>query len=609
MHFRVWAPKRRSVAVVIEGDNSTTVPLQAEADGYFAAAVPAAAAGTLYRFRLDDEQYLYPDPVSRFQPQGPHGPSQVIDPRGFEWSDNSWKGITPQMQVLYELHVGTFTREGTWAAAERELPRLAELGITCIEMMPIADFAGKFGWGYDGVDMFAPTRLYGTPDDLRRFIDRAHAAGIGVILDVVYNHLGPDGNYLKSFSDHYFNAEKQTEWGEPLNFDGENSAPVREFFIANARYWIDEYHFDGFRFDATQAIYDSSKRHILEEISNAARDAGNGRSIYLINENEPQDTRIVHPPAQGGYGMDALWNDDFHHTAIVSLTGQNEAYLTDYLGRPQEFVAAAKWGFLYQGQYYHWQRNRRGTPALHLPPSAFVNFIENHDQVSNLVRGLRTHQLSSLGHYKAMVALLLLMPQTPMLFQGQEYAAPQPFQYFADHHEELAKLVRKGRAEFLSQFPSVSHPQMREHVPDPSSSETFERCKLDHAQRHQPMHAEIYRMYADLLRLRREDPVFSRTHRRGQLDGAVIGHDSFVLRYFGEHDDDRLVIVNFGIYRHLTVAPEPLLAPPRVKRWEVLWSTEDPAYLGNGVTPMEGEDESFRIPGRSTTVLHPKERP
>jgi maltooligosyltrehalose trehalohydrolase len=614
VHFRVWAPLRKTVEVVFESPGLADLPLVSEADGYFVGLAPAAGAGALYRFRLDGEQYLYPDPASRFQPDGPHGPSQVIDPTGFTWADGDWPGIGPEGLVLYEMHVGTFTPEGTWAAAARELPHLKDLGVTCVEVMPVCDFAGKFGWGYDGVDLFAPTRLYGTPDDFRAFVGRAHALGLGVILDVVYNHLGPDGNYLKAFAEHYFTKKHRTDWGDALNFDDADARPVREFFVSNSRYWIDEFHVDGYRFDATQAIVDTSPEHILAAITRAARQAAGRRRIYLVNENEPQHTRLVRPPGAGGYGMDALWNDDFHHSAMTVLSGHNEAYYTDHPGRPQEFVSAAKYGYLFQGQRYSWQKRRRGSPALDLPPSAFVHFIQNHDQIANSGRGLRAHQLSSPGQYRAMTALLLLMPQTPMLFQGQEWAASSTFHYFADHNPELARLVCAGRARELSQFPSVATPEMQVCLLNPADPNTFVRSKLDWSERGRPFHAEVLALHRDLLRLRREEPVFRRVQtsassvgsRRGDVDGAVLGPDAFVLRYFGEDRagaDDRLLLVNFGTDLRLEPCPEPLLAPPRDRRWAVQLATEDPRYGGSGIAPPDTESEGWFLAGRCATVL------
>ncbi|HET7729848.1 MAG TPA: malto-oligosyltrehalose trehalohydrolase [Usitatibacter sp.] len=597
-HFRVWAPDRERVEVVVDGQ---AFALQREAGGYHAGAVPNAAAGTLYRYRLDGGDEL-PDPASRFQPQGPHGPSQVVDASAFRWTDGAWRGVPLEGNVIYEMHVGTFTREGTFESAMRELDELAALGITVIELMPVADWAGTFGWGYDGVDLYAPTRLYGTPDDLRRFVDRAHALGVAVILDVVYNHVGPDGNYLKRFAEAYFTDRYENEWGEPINFDGEASAPVREFFVANAGYWIDEFHMDGLRLDATQQIFDASPVHVMEEITRRVREAGRGRGTLVIAENEPQETLLVRGPEEGGHGMDALWNDDFHHSAMVAMTGRNEAYYTDYLGTPQELISAVKWGYLYQGQRYKWQKKRRGTPSFGLRPSAFVNYIQNHDQVANSACGLRAHRLTSPGRYRALTALMLLAPGTPMLFQGQEFAASSPFVFFADHGAELAAAVRKGRAEFVCQFPSIAAAAISDVLDDPGSRETFERCRLDLGER--AAHAEAYRMHRDLLRLRREDPTF-RAQRPGGVDGAVLGDEAFVLRFFGDGADDRLLLVNLGRDLQLHPSPEPLLGPPRGQRWTLRWSSDDPRYGGCGTPPVEG-DEGWRLPGHAAIVMAPE---
>jgi maltooligosyltrehalose trehalohydrolase len=602
VHFRVWAPIRRRVAVVVEG--GPTVDLEPQTDGYFAGFAPASA-GTRYRYRLDDDPALYPDPASRFQPDGPHGPSEVVDPTAFDWTDADWGGIGVRGQVIYEMHVGTFTPEGTWAAAVRQLSALKDVGVTVIEVMPVADFPGRFGWGYDGVNLFAPTRLYGRPDDFRTFVDRAHALGLGVILDVVYNHLGPDGNYLKQFADGYFSKGHTTEWGEAINYDGELSGPVREFFTANAAYWIDEFHLDGLRLDATQSIFDDSQRHVLVDVGDACRRAAGKRSVILVNENEPQHVKLIRPVAEGGYGLDMMWNDDFHHAAMVALTGRNEAYYTDYLGSPQEFISAAKYGYLYQGQWYRWQKKRRGSPTFGIPPAAFVTFIQNHDQVANSGRGLRAHALTSPGRYRAITALLLLAPGTPMLFQGQEFAASTPFYFFADHNPELAKLVCKGRAEFLAQFPSVAEPDMLACLPAPADPATFERCKLDPVERER--NSLVVDLHRDLLTLRREEPAF-RAQRPGGVDGAVLGPEAFVLRFFGDEPggpDDRLLVVNLGRDLHLNPAPEPLLSPPEGRRWQTQWSSEDPKYGAGGTPPVDTADDNWHVPGQAAVVLRP----
>lgn len=597
-HFRVWAPGHRSLEVVLESDASASFSLQLEGHGYFAGSAPVGP-GTLYRFRLDGKPERFPDPASRFQPEGPHGPSQVVDPRVFPWTDANWPGCGLEGQIIYEMHIGTFTREGTWNAAAKELPELARLGVTVLEVMPVADFPGRFGWGYDGVNLFAPTRLYGSPDDFRRFVDQAHAAGLGVILDVVYNHFGPDGNYLRAFSPAYFNQRHKNEWGEAINFDGPESGPVREFFVANAAYWIDEFHLDGLRLDATQQIHDNSAEHILTAIGRRVREAARGRKTLIVAENDRQEAKIVRPVDKGGYGLDGLWNDDFHHSAHVAMTGKNGGYYSRFLGEPQELLSAVKWGFLYQGQRVSGQSKGRGSPALDLQPGQFVTYIQNHDQIANSARGERCHQLTSPGRYRAMTALMLLAPGTPMLFQGQEFAATSPFLFFADHHAELARLVAKGRRASLAQFRELALPETQAILPDPADPKTFERCRLDFNERQR--HAAIYAMHRDLIALRMSDPVFHAQHHRG-LDGAVLGPQAFVLRFFGVDHGDRLLVINLGRDLHLDPAPEPLLAPRQGRVWQIVWTSDDLRYGGSGAPPLK-TDQGWRIPGEAAVVL------
>lgn len=603
VRFRVWATESRNVAVILGKDedleNSVKIALKPETDGYWSGVVADACAGMHYRYQLDAG--AFPDPASRFQPQGPHGASRIVDPADFSWSDCDWKGVSPEGQVIYEMHIGSFTPEGSWAAAMMQLPQLAELGVTLLEVMPIADFPGRYGWGYDGVNLFAPSRLYGEPDDLRLFVDRAHAVGLGVILDVVYNHLGPDGNYLKQFAPHYFSERYNTDWGEPPNFDDEFSGPVREFFIANAGYWIDEFHCDGLRLDATQQIFDSSDEHILAAVTRCVKGAARGRGIFIVGENEPQHAKLLRPRERGGYGLDALWNDDFHHAAIVAMTGRNEAYYTDYQGSPQEFISAAKWGFLFQGQRYKWQQARRGTPCLDLASTNFVNFLQNHDQIANSLWGRRVHTLTSGAKFRALTALLLLGPNTPMLFQGQEFAASTPFLYFADHNPELAALVATGREKFLEQFPSIASEDVAALIPNPEHEETFLRCKLDFADREK--NAEVLLLHMDLLRLRREDPLLNKA-RRGTFDGAVLSSSAFVLRFFGREQNDRLLVINLGAHLHLDPAPEPLLAPPLGCIWDTAWTSEDPRYGGGGTPAIDSED-NWNLPAESAALLTP----
>jgi maltooligosyltrehalose trehalohydrolase len=594
VHFRVWAPKRERVDVVI---GHTAHALERENDGYFSGLVEDARAGTRYKLRLDGVS-AFPDPASRHQPEGPHAASAVVDASTFKWSDAHWKGVDPKRLLLYEMHVGTFTRQGTFQAAAKQLQELADLGVSCIEMMPVAEFAGSFGWGYDGVDWFAPYHVYGAPDDLRSFVDRAHDLGIGVILDVVYNHFGPDGNYLREFSDDYFSARHKTDWGDALNYDGPNSGPVRELVLANVRHWIEEYHFDGLRLDATDNIYDDSEPHLLRQIGETARATARARSIVLLCENEAQEERLTRSADEGGHGLDLVWSDDFHHTALVALTGRREAYFMDYRGTPQELISAARHGYLYQGQRYRWQKQRRGTQVWNRPAYRFVHYLENHDQVANTRDGRRLHQLTSPGRFRALTALLLLGPQTPLLFQGQEYGSSARFLYFADHHEELRVLVRKGRGEFLAQFASIA--AQPDGLDDPGAPETFVLCRLDESERREK--GPIYALHRDLISLRQCDPVLSSGAAR--VEGAVLGEAAFVLRFFAEDGNDRLLVVNLGVDLALDVAPEPLLASPdQQSGWTRVWHSEEPCYGGRGAASPESEDGSWQIPAESATLL------
>ena len=589
------------MADAITMERAKRYPLEREDAGYHSAVIEGARAGQFYKFVLDTGEF--PDPASRFQPEGPHGPSEIIDFQSFAWTDQKWPGVQRDQLVIYELHVGTFTSGGTWQTAMEQLPALAELGVTLVEVMPVADFPGDFGWGYDGVNLYAPTRLYGRPDDFRRFVDRAHSLGIGIILDVVYNHLGPDGCYLREFSEDYFSTRYKNEWGDPLNFDGENSGPVREFFTENAAYWISEFHLDGLRLDATQQIFDASDEYIVAAIGRSARAAADGRSIYLVAENEPQDANLVRTEAEGGFGLDAVWNDDFHHSATVALTGQSEAYYSDYRGLPQEFVAAAKWGFLFQGQRYSWQKARRGSPALDLEPCQFVNCIQNHDQIANTVNGARIHEQTSPAQLRAMTALLLLNPATPMLFQGQEFAASARFEYFAHHNPELARLVAEGRKSFIEQFPSAKSAFSEAGVfRAPEKRDTFDSCKLDWAERDQAGHAAAFALHRDLIHLRRNDPVIRRV-TRGNFDAAVLSDSAFLLRYFCPEHGDRLLVVNLGALLRLDPAPEPLLAPPARADWSLRWSSEDARYGGGGTPPPRWKEENWILPARSALLF------
>jgi maltooligosyltrehalose trehalohydrolase len=606
VHFRVYAPLRERVAVVFEHshgehDLDREFVLEREEHGYHSALIAAAKGGMRYRLRLDELAGLYADPVSRFQPDGCQGPSQIIDPGRFQWQDDEWNGVRIPGQILYELHVGTFTQEGTWQAAAKKLPHLLELGVSVVEVMPVAEFPGRFGWGYDGVFLFAPTRLYGTPDDFRHFVNAAHGIGLGVILDVVYNHFGPADNYLHLFAENFGSDRHTTDWGAAINFDGPDAGPIREFFISNAGYWIDEYHLDGLRLDAVQAIVDDSPDHILAALTRQARKSAGGRQVIITAENELQQSRMLHSPNVGGFGLDGGWNDDFHHAARVAMTGLNDAYYADYQGTPQEVISAIKWGYLFQGQWNARQKKFRGQPTWGIPAHNFIAFLQNHDQVANSLNGRRMQQNTSPGRYRAMTTLLLLAPATPLLFMGQEFASSKPFLFFADHEEELARLIRDGRVASLHQFRCLRSPEMKLFFADPGAVETFETCKLDWAEKE--AHAQEYALHRDLIRLRRSDPVFS-AQDANHLHGTVLAAEAFALRFVGPHADDRLIIVNLGRDLFWTTSSYPLLAPPFGADWKLLLSTGDPKYGGPGVAALDTRE--WHVPGHAALVLAPE---
>jgi maltooligosyltrehalose trehalohydrolase len=423
-----------------------------------------------------------------------------------------------------------------------------------------------------------------------------------VILDVVYNHFGPDGNYLGIFSDDYLVRGKGHDWGDAINFDGPNSGPVREFFITNGRYWIGEFHFDGFRFDATHAIRDESEEYIIGAVGHAAREAAGSRSIILIAENDFQESKMTRPQNEGGDGLDGMWNDDFHHSAIVALTDQKVGYFSDYSGKSQEFISAAKYGFLYQGQALSWRKVLRGTPTFGIPAEAFVCFIENHDQIANTGRGQRPRFQTSPGRYRAITALLLLGPWTPLVFQGEEFGASSPFLFFADGGDKFVRdATRRGRAQLLAPFLSLNEDETLRSLPAPDNPEAFSRCKLDFSEREK--NRTLYDLHIDLLKLRREDSRL-RQQSSGGIDGAVLGSASFLLRYFSDQNDDRLLIVNFGERLVLHPASEPLLAPPAGYQWETLWTSDSPSYGGPGSVAIAHE-EQWILPAESTIVLRP----
>ncbi|HEX2239536.1 MAG TPA: malto-oligosyltrehalose trehalohydrolase, partial [Actinomycetota bacterium] len=492
----VWAPQARRVESLTDGTRKQLAP---RGDGWWHAEEPLEH-GESYAFSLDAGRPL-PDPRSRWQPDGVHGASRALDHAAFEWSDRSWRGIAREDLILYELHVGTFTPFGTFAAIEDKLDHLLDLGITAVELMPIAEFPGSRGWGYDGVDLYAPHHSYGEPGDLKRFVDRCHARGLAVIIDVVYNHLGPDGNYLAEFGP-YFTDRYGTPWGSAVNLDGPDSEPVRDFFIENALMWMRDYHFDGIRLDAVHAIFDASAVHFLEELKARAEELERilDRRLLVIAESDLNDPRVVLPRARGGYGLDAQWSDDFHHALHAVITGERTGYYADF-GAIGQIAKALQHAFVYDGVYSAYRRRRHGRSTEGLTGHAFLGYIQNHDQVGNRALGERLTALVSGDLGKVAAALVLTSPFIPLIFQGEEWGATSPFNYFTDHNRELGAAVSRGRKR---EFAAFGWPE--EQIPDPQDEATFVRSKLNWSELEDPIHADLFEWYRRLITLRKSVP-------------------------------------------------------------------------------------------------------
>lgn len=594
-HFRVWAPLSTHVDVLVERSTaaSSSYPLTRATDGTFGAVVADVGPGDRYRYRLNGGG-AYADPASRFQPAGVHGPSQVVDARRFTWSDTRWHDLRLEELVLYELHVGTFTPSGTFAGIVERLPYLRDLGVTAIELMPVADFPGQRNWGYDGVCLFAPARCYGTPDELRQLVNAAHGAGLGVVLDVVYNHFGPDGAYAGTFSPYYFSKRHQTPWGDAINLDGEHSDMVRSFFIENALHWIHEYHIDGLRLDATHALHDDSPRHFLAELCARVRAATTGRHVLLIAEDHRNLARIVRPSSADGWGLDAVWADDFHHQVRRALAGDHEGYYADFSGSMPDLAATIRRGWLYCGQHsVHFGRPRGSTP-VGIPPRRFVVCIQNHDQVGNRAFGERLHEHIDYAAYRAACVLLLCVPETPLLFMGQEWAAGTPFLYFTDHHAELGKLVTAGRRQEFAAFSAFADPQVRARVPDPQDVATFQASRLDWSETGRQPNAATLRLHRALLALRRSQPALQAATWDG-VEVAASGDDALVLQR-GAGAATLLVVVRLrgaGIVDSAAVAD----------RWEVVLTTEDLEFTDEPVAIQLDRSSPAVIFGRPGAVI------
>lgn len=508
VRFTLWAPTAREVRLVLDG---TELPLNADHDGWYRVVSADARPGNRYGYRIDDHLTV-PDPASRFQPDDVHGLSLVVDPRSYDWSDTSWRGRPWEETVLYEVHVGTATPEGTYAGLMSKLDSLRELGVTAIELMPIGEFPGRRNWGYDGVLPYAPDAAYGNPDDLKRLVERAHELGLMVFLDVVYNHFGPSGNYLHAYAKTFFTERHPTPWGAGINVDGEGSRVVRDFFFHNALYWLEEFRIDGLRFDAVHAIMDDGNPHFIEELANRIRQAIPDRHIHLVLENEANQARWLNRDGNRKPKLHtAQWADDIHNSWHALLTGENEGYYEDYANRPLEHLGRAlAEGFAYQGDPSpHKDGVIRGEPSGHLPPSAFVAFLQNHDQVGNRAFGERLAHLIPPERLALAQAILLLSPQIPLLFMGEEWAASSPFQFFVDFESEpdLARAVRDGRRGEFKRFKAFTDPEMSQKIPDPTDRATFERSRIDWSEINRSPHREVLSQIRHLLDLRRTDIV------------------------------------------------------------------------------------------------------
>jgi len=573
-----------TIAFTDSGGPDRSLPLEPAGDGLFIGVVDDAREGCDYWYRLDGGP-LRPDPVSRSRPAGVHGPTRVVDPASFNWSDAEWRGLPMADLIIYELHIGTFTPGGTFDSAIEQLPALKELGVTAIEIMPVAEFPGGRNWGYDGVSLYAPQSSYGGPDGLRRLVNAFHAERLAVILDVVYNHLGPEGNYLGDFGP-YFSDRHQTAWGDGWNLDGPDSDEVRRYLVENALYWMTEFHIDGLRLDAADKIVDQSAQHILEELVTTVRRQLEPaeRHINLIAESDANDPWFIQPVELGGYGLDAQWTDDFHHAVHVALTGERQGYFQDFGGVGPVAKALAE-RFVNDGRYSPYRRRRYGRPAAHLPSDRFVVSIQNHDQIGNRAAGERLSTLVPPGALRLGAAILLLSPHVPLLFMGEEYGETNPFLYFVSHGDPaLVQAVREGRRREFAGFGWMGD------VPDPQSEETFLRSRPDWSRTSQPAHAQLRALYHDLLQLRRTEAAL----RPGTARVMVTHNEAerWVRATFSSGNSEVTAAFNFAD------APRSV---PLVREQRVILSTDAPQYGGSSCVRVDAKQ--IALPAWSAAAL------
>ena len=579
IRFRLWAPAASSVSVVLAEPRVKTLPMAAAADGWFELETGAARNLGRYSFLIDDQTRV-PDPASRFQPQDVHGPSQIIDPHAFEWSDGDWRGRPWYEAVIYELHVGTFSPSGLFSGVQEHLDYLVDLGVTAIELMPLSDFPGKRNWGYDGVLPYAPDSSYGRPEELKALIDAAHGKGLMMLLDVVYNHFGPEGNYLRAYAPQFFTDRHKTPWGEGINFDGAQSFAVRDFFIHNALYWLTEYNFDGLRFDAVHAILDDSKQDILVELAETVRTTcGADRHVHLILENEKNQAKYLRPRNESrSVHFDAQWNDDIHHAMHVLTTGESDGYYSDYAEKPIHYLARCLtegFGFQNDPSAYR-EGERRGELSADLPPTAFVSFLQNHDQIGNRALGDRIDSCAKPEAVRAMTTVFLLAPQPPLLFMGEEFAASTPFLFFCDFGKELAKAVTEGRRSEFARFERFKNPDARLHIPDPNDVITFERSTLDWSSIDDDYYREWLDFHRQLLRLRKEHIVpFMQKTEKLNAGFELLGDRGVSARWQASSGSTLRLIAN------LSDAAVPIEQPPP----KILYSTSELSSLQSGTLP------------------------
>lgn len=568
-----WFPLDRSVEILVwpEAGLQRVLHTRRLKDGCHRAVDLEGKAGDQYMYQKEG-QAPFQDPASSAVTKL-HGRSIVVDQTSFQWADAQWQRPAFRDLVIYELHVGTFSPGGTFRGVMERLPFLKDLGINAVELLPIADFPGTRNWGYDGVLPYAPAKSYGSPDDLKAMVDAAHQTGIAVILDVVYNHLGPDGNYLPACSHRFFSERHETPWGQGFNFDGQNAGPVRDFFRENPAYWMEEFHIDGFRLDATHAIVDTSQPHILADLAKEVHAKGG----YIVAEDERNDDGMIASPAEGGHDFDAVWADDFHHSVRVAQTGDLSAYFQDFNGTADELLDIMDNGWLYRGQQSAFTGKNRGTECAYLPPSKFIHCISNHDQVGNRAFGDRLSRYVSAEAYRALSALICLTPYTPMLFMGQEWAASTPFQFFTDHNDELGPLVTAGRRSEFSGFPEFNDPDALTSIPDPQDPATFDRSKLKWDEMQEGVHGQVLALYKECLHLRAQHKALRPKSRDGWLASKFGGA---VMLEFQDAEGSFLLLINLWepCNGHLSEVNSSILPPGN---WQLVMSSNDPRFGGD----------------------------